>query len=959
MEQKDFLQDLMHANETGVLDSRLSGGPVILDWQLVESLKKNVDFYIRSDPREALRWAELTYQISTRIEDPNARALGLRAKGQAVHAVGRYAEAVDFYQQARSVYQSHGQAVEAGRVVRAMVDALMYLGRYEEALSHAAEARQTFELNDEFLLAAQLETNVGNIYHRLDQYHQALGCYERAGKVFASIGDLTAQAVIAFNCANIYSNLDDFRLSQILYEKAESLYSGQKMVLAATQVRYSLGYLHFLKGEYHQAMHVLTNVRNEVVQLDDTQTEALCELDLAEIYLQLNAQSEAAELARTAREKFQRLEMSYEAAKALMFQGIALLQQSRLSEAEESLHLAQQEFDREGNQVHLGLIRLYLADLALRRNDGEAALEHSEQARLHFSQQKLKSKTCYAQFISARALKRIGQTDRARALTESILKDCEDLEVPWLKYQIHDLLGDLRIETGDLTGGHDAYAQSVQFIERIRALIRVDEFRGAFFKDKLRVYEKLIRLCLEQGDAEGKEQAFFYFESCKARTLVDLLINELEFFPTDQDTGQTELYQEWCRLREELHWYANKISQSERGTGSRIFEIEEKLQDEIRKRERALASLVRRAQIEAPNFFWLQNPTGLSIQELYDTLAEDEALIEYYLDGNGLKIFLVQNRELQILESPCSRKELKGLVSELKFHIEKFQYGSAYISAYQQSLFHNMQECLRLLNHALFEPVAGLVAGKKLIFIPFDLLHQVPFQALYDGESYVLDRHEVTYAPSARLHVLTSRRSPERNGPPRPLFFGVPDDAAPQIADEVQTLSRLFPEARTFIGEAASPSALLKSLPDSDLVHIASHAVFRQDNPMFSSIRLTGAWINFYDICSMRVPGSLVVLSGCHTGAGKISAGDELFGLMRGFLYAGASSLVLSRWAVDDPATSELMKLFYQRLRQGAELRVALREAALDLKKQYEHPYYWASFVLIGRNFQYYRADQI
>jgi CHAT domain-containing protein len=107
----------------------------------------------------------------------------------------------------------------------------------------------------------------------------------------------------------------------------------------------------------------------------------------------------------------------------------------------------------------------------------------------------------------------------------------------------------------------------------------------------------------------------------------------------------------------------------------------------------------------------------------------------------------------------------------------------------------------------------------------------------------------------------------------------------------------------------------------------------------------------------MRTRGALVVLSGCSTGVGGVYVGDEMLGLVRGFLYANAASLVVSLWAVNDPATTELMKGFYKLLREGRRPRAALREATLRLKQQQPHPYYWAPFVMIGSNEAIFASD--
>ena len=118
--------------------------------------------------------------------------------------------------------------------------------------------------------------------------------------------------------------------------------------------------------------------------------------------------------------------------------------------------------------------------------------------------------------------------------------------------------------------------------------------------------------------------------------------------------------------------------------------------------------------------------------------------------------------------------------------------------------------------------------------------------------------------------------------------------------------------------------------------------------PMFSSIQLGDTWLSLFDIYNLKTSASLVTLSGCGTGMSKIIAGDELLGLVRGFLYAGARSLVVSLWDVHDRTTAEMMKSFYRNLVAGGSRWNSLRSAVLELKDSHPHPYYWAPFIGIG-----------
>lgn len=117
---------------------------------------------------------------------------------------------------------------------------------------------------------------------------------------------------------------------------------------------------------------------------------------------------------------------------------------------------------------------------------------------------------------------------------------------------------------------------------------------------------------------------------------------------------------------------------------------------------------------------------------------------------------------------------------------------------------------------------------------------------------------------------------------------------------------------------------------------------------MFSFLRLADSNLNFYSLLDLKLNAEMVTLSACHTGVNKVFPGDELHGLMRGFLHAGAPSLVASLWATSDGSTAELMKQMYLQISGGASKRAALRTAQLAVKDQYGHPYYWAPFILMG-----------
>jgi CHAT domain-containing protein len=176
----------------------------------------------------------------------------------------------------------------------------------------------------------------------------------------------------------------------------------------------------------------------------------------------------------------------------------------------------------------------------------------------------------------------------------------------------------------------------------------------------------------------------------------------------------------------------------------------------------------------------------------------------------------------------------------------------------------------------------------------------------------------------------------------------VEDSEIPGVVDEVSSLQELWPDAHVLQNESATYSTFRSQCETANIVHIATHADFRQDNAMFSSVRLADGWLNVADIYGLNMKADLVTLSGCGTGRGALRSGDEIIGLVRGFLYAGARCLLVSLWDVHDGSTSEMMRHFYQHVANGKGFAEALQSAMQTTREKRPHPYYWGSFRLVG-----------
>jgi CHAT domain-containing protein len=290
---------------------------------------------------------------------------------------------------------------------------------------------------------------------------------------------------------------------------------------------------------------------------------------------------------------------------------------------------------------------------------------------------------------------------------------------------------------------------------------------------------------------------------------------------------------------------------------------------------------------------------------------------------------------------------VKKALQLFQFQLAKFRLNPQYVEAFQEAMLRTTQAHLASLYQELIAPIADLLEANHLVFAPHGVLHHIPFHALFDGQSYLVDKFSVSYAPNASVYALCREKAANVSG--ASLILGIADAQAPLIHEEVEALRAILPDAQLFVGAAASEAVLRSHGPASRIVHIATHGYFRQDNPMFSSIRLGDSYLSLYDLYHFKLPAELVVLSGCATGRNTVTPGDELMGLVRGLLQAGAQTLMLSLWDVHDASTRDLMIAFYSSLAHGMPKALALQSAMAEIRQSHPHPYYWGPFSLIGK----------
>ena len=547
------------------------------------------------------------------------------------------------------------------------------------------------------------------------------------------------------------------------------------------------------------------------------------------------------------------------------------------------------------------------------------------------------------------------------------LQKLGEIDVPASTYHAYSVLGRAEEALDDPQAAIDAYRHGHRMLENLRSHLRGEELKIAFIKDKHQIYQSLVWMTL-QGTPSSEDQraAFLYIEQAKSRSLADLVAFRADALPATAGADH-QLAKELRRRRDELNWTYRELDLQElelagqatdsgpqgdaqrrsNGTPEQPAAAEiDALRRRCREQEQRLLRTLGELRTQDAELGSLQAAGSLDLPALQAAVPAGTVLLEYF-EARGILFVGLLGHDMLEVQPLGDAGRIREIQELLQLQLSKFQLTPDYLETFATKIYRDSLTHLGELYAELLAPIAGHLDVERLVIVPHGPLHYLPFHALWDGERFLLDRFVISYAPSANVFAMCCAK-PGASGE-NALVLGVPDELTPQIRGEVEAVAASLPGAELFVGEQATEERLRSLGPQSRLVHIATHGFFRQDNPMFSAIQLGTSRLTLFDLYHLELGSELVVLSGCATGVNYVESGDELIGLTRGLLYAGARSALVTLWDVSDASTAEFMTALYRHLDSSGDRARAVRQAMQELRETYPQPYYWAPFVLIGK----------
>lgn len=981
MDNAQFLQYLCdHSTEEGraYIQSHMDE---LSDYDVFASMIADEALRLRdAKPLQSLKLAELLTFLGEVAQQPLLHALGLKAQGDVFDYMGQFQAALACLDMAGEEFLKLGDAVNWARTRVAWIISCAWLGRTEDALQEANRARDVLLKHDKKYWACVIDHNTAVIYSQIGQYHKALELYERILAIFPSVideGENTIKRAIALADMNRARNLGwlgDFEQAYRLLHKAQESFIAIEQTGQILNTEFSLAELDYVQGYYGSALRRYYQIRDSLIQqhFDVPELQASIMLRMASCLMKLSRAEEACRLADEAVDIYRQLGISLLLGDVLQEYAAILLASNRRREAFAVLEQAGDLFTQGGFAHHASATQLQQAELLSQMGNWQMAYEQARSVKKYFETRGLVSRAVRASLVMAEVLvekiQREGMSlkdeqqygdDLQEALVlcqwaDSLARQHNLLEE---SYKSQYLSGRLALIQSKPAQAADYYSAAIGQIECILDDL-VYDLSPSFLHTTWTVYEDMITLCLQHGKIEA---AFSYLERARSMALRQYLNRSrgANRQRKQQDNAAVlRIRGELDRWQEKYHQYSMQLAAIDNAPASVNRAV---LQSELRRCEAHLSELFERLHLyesgmrsmpHINNSARPEKTEQIDITLLRQHLAPGHLLLSYFLSKEALVIFAVTADKVVVHEQPEGIRQLERLFPLLHAHLEPGGWPDAQKPP-QAPIRHLLQKLYQLL----IAPVASMLPPLSgyLTIVPYGTLHKLPFHALYDGSRFLIEDYQINYLPASSilLHLDAQKPKPAAESRKSPLILGYSDGGhVKSVLAEATSLASML-GGRCYLEDEATIALLTKEAPRSPLIHLATHGKSNRESPHFSYIRLADGQLNAIDAFNLELDGcELVTLSGCETGLALSGGGDEQLGLGRAFLAAGASSLVMSLWPVEDDSTSELMQHFYQRLLKGDTKVQALRAAQCSLLKSakpaYTHPYFWAAFRLVG-----------
>lgn len=887
-----------------------------------------------------------------------ARARTRRGLSQALAYQNDFQGALHMLSEAIDLAESSGDALEAARARMTTLHALARLGRLPEAVEAGEQALASFVAAGEGLLEARAHINLGVVWRMRDEPRRALAHFDSALPALDAEPVLRAQ--LESNRAEALLDLNDFQSAETAFTSALASFDSAGLVRAAAIVDGNIADLQSRQGRVRDALHHFERARRKLGELGAPGDAARLDIERAEALLTIGLAVDAAAGLETALPVLRERNMRAETARALNALARARMGVGRSAEALPLLREARELSEELGNTT--GVARVTILESRARSLLGDRELARAGVDLAIAALVDRPAEQAAAEMLRAELALADGHFKEAQVAIEAALGIIDRLDLAMLRSPALHLRALCHKSRGDASAAALDFDSAVEELERVRGTLPSERARASFLGDRLSLFDDAIAAALDAADEDSVRRAFSLAERSKARSLLDQMHSAFSTLgrPTDtpitsQSPGATgeaelELVRSATRLRHELHAL---YAQVDGLLGSAARPADDAWRRAVAHREQALRGLELR--LAATSRYGLAFSAPVTLDEAERSVPPNGAIVEYFEEGGCLSAFVITRESTRVARRIVPMREVDLLVESVRFQMNRAIVRGMPAGTLGARLTEDANRALAQLGRAVLGPFWNELRNlERVVFVPHAALHRVPFAALINDGEVVIDRVQSGVAPSVSVLAAMKSRAEvhARKEGAHATVVGVSDERIPQAEPEARAIAAIVPDADCILGSCARLERVRAAAQSSRVIHFAAHARFVGSDPRGSGVRLADGWLTAEEISSLPLDGATVVLSGCDTGRAALRPGDEILGLVRAFLLAGSSALVVSLWTLHDAAALEIMVDLYRRWytanRGLVGLASALRAAQRDARVTRPHPAAWAPFIAVS-----------
>ncbi len=904
-------------------------------WQCKQAIER----YRFTAPGQMFTATQAIQRVARRSRNTFGEAMVAWIAGNAALYNGELSAANHYFDRCWQKFHAIGRPLEAAQMAVGHVFALAEQGKSQEALALAGEIKPLLKAHDDKYRLAILWSNTGIAYDVQGAYPAALHAYDEAIALYQQLDILDEIGRNYSNQALTLQNMGRFRVAEEKYRAAGEIYRQTGNQVDLPRLLVNLAFLHLRQGAYGQALRELQEARPLAAELHEQALQADVDLYEAWVNLHLNLFAEATRLAQKASQFSRQKALHYAEALANYVWGEAAAGEGEYAIADKQFKYANAKLAELSLPRHQFRVQLAQARLALRQ--GQAARAHSLSSDLL-----RRSLLVDSPLLQAESWLLVAESARQLGRQEIAMNDFQQIERLAAKHGLLPLqtaayfgIAQVAASKGKWQDALRHGQAAVAILSEMRRLIPSRTYRAAFLVDKLPYFELALRAAVTLGETG---QALDTLRQIQSVALMDDLLQlQSETSPTHH---WVDTWQHLQNLKAAWTWAYDGESpllsflQGPIAEGRQEKESLQTLEQEINRTWEQLQLLGGYAPVAVPT----ESSWGAS-------LPQDMLTVAYFRVEDDLWAFPITAAGAATPQPLCRWAEVESLHQQWLSHLTQVQYFAPQARGNQRRfLLHSGQTLLRQLDAALLVPLMPLLRHKKRLFIvPFGSLNDLPWAALYDGEQYRLQQFDISYLPGLQVLRMPSRPPQQRTGKALVGAYSM-DGRLPNVESEAAKIASLLPGATVLTEKETTVEAVLATATAADIVHLAAHAVFRPDSPLFSYIQLHRGKLTLHDLAATRLNRPLIVLSACATGRGRVRGGD-LLSLGHAFLAAGAEAVITAQWGVHDPMAAQLMARFYSQPDLLADPAMALNAAMNEIVQDEPdlHPYFWAPFTLM------------